>query len=427
MRIDKIMFKNENGQLNFIDLFAGAGGLSEGFFQAGFNPIAHVEMNKSASKTLETRSAYYYLKKNNELDLYYQYERGQITRDELFSHIPDDVIKTVINAEMSPDTLPGIFEQIDTILKEDKVSDVDVIIGGPPCQAYSLVGRAQSSHMLTPMEEDPRNELYKMYTRFLTKYQPKMFVFENVAGLLTARGGDAFKNLTAHLKRVGYEIDFKEQNAADFRVLQKRKRIIIIGWRKGTDHFYPEFEKIRSNATVHDLLDDLAPVERGQENDAYRLTYDQCSAYLKENNIRTEEDVVTHHIARPNNDRDVTIYGMAIDAYNRGEKISYDRLPDELKTHRNQTSFKDRFKVVEGNDEACHTVLAHLAKDGHYFIHPDRAQCRSITVREAARLQTFPDNFFFEGSRGEKFKQIGNAVPPMMAKAIAEEIKKQLL
>ena len=167
MRIDKIMFKNENGQLNFIDLFAGAGGLSEGFFQAGFNPIAHVEMNKSASKTLETRSAYYYLKKNNELDLYYQYERGQITRDELFSHIPDDVIKTVINAEMSPDTLPGIFEQIDTILKEDKVSDVDVIIGGPPCQAYSLVGRAQSSHMLTPMEEDPRNELYKMYTRCL--------------------------------------------------------------------------------------------------------------------------------------------------------------------------------------------------------------------------------------------------------------------
>lgn len=328
MRIDKIMFKNENRQLNFIDLFAGAGGLSEGFFQAGFNPIAHVEMNKSASKTLETRSAYYYLKKNNELDLYYQYERGQITRDELFSHIPDDVIKTVINAEMSPDTLPGIFEQIDTILKEDKVSDVDVIIGGPPCQAYSLVGRAQSSHMLTPMEEDPRNELYKMYTRFLTKYQPRMFVFENVAGLLTARGGDAFKNLTAHLKRVGYEIDFKEQNAADFRVLQKRKRIIIIGWRKGTDHFYPEFEKIRSNATVHDLLDDLAPVERGQENDAYRLTYDQCSAYLKENNIRTEEDVVTHHIARPNNDTIIPLNAaksdiLALQTIGRGLRLPF--------------------------------------------------------------------------------------------------------
>ena len=421
------MFKKENKPLNFIDLFAGAGGLSEGFFQAGFNPIAHVEMNKAASETLETRSAYYYLKGIDELGLYYQYERGDITREELFTNIPDDVIKTVINAEMSPETLPEIFKRIDMIIDEDKIGEVDVIIGGPPCQAYSLVGRAQSSHMNIPMEEDPRNELYKMYTRFLTRYKPKMFVFENVAGLLTARGGESFKNLTAHLKRVGYEIDFKEQNAVDFGVLQKRKRIIIIGWRKGTEHFYPNFEKRVSNAHVHDLLDDLAAVERGHENNNYSMIYEQCSEYLKENNIRTPDDVVTHHMARPNNDRDVTIYGMAIDAYERGEKISYDQLPEELKTHRNQTSFRDRFKVVEGNDEACHTVLAHLAKDGHYFIHPDRGQCRSITVREAARLQTFPDNYYFEGSRGEKFRQIGNAVPPLMAKGIAEKLKEQLL
>jgi DNA (cytosine-5)-methyltransferase 1 len=158
----------ENKPLNFIDLFAGAGGLSEGFFQAGFNPIAHVEMNKAASETLETRSAYYYLKSIDRLDLYYQYERGDITREELFSYIPNDVTKTVINAEMSPKTLPDIFERIDTIIREDKLKEVDVIIGGPPCQAYSLVGRAQSSHMNIPMEEDPRNELYKMYTRFLT-------------------------------------------------------------------------------------------------------------------------------------------------------------------------------------------------------------------------------------------------------------------
>lgn len=394
----------------FIDLFAGCGGLEDGFLQSEkYKAVASVEWLKPQVNTLIHRleKKWNYQNAKN-MVLHFDIQR----ENELFLGWNNDKIF-------------GSSVGLDTLVNQN--DGVDVIIGGPPCQAYSLVGRAQSSHMLTPMEEDPRNELYKMYTRFLTKYQPRMFVFENVAGLLTARGGDAFKNLTAHLKRVGYEIDFKEQNAADFRVLQKRKRIIIIGWRKGTDYFYPEFEKIKSNAIVYDLLDDLAPVERGQENDAYRLTYDQCSAYLKENNIRTEEDVVTHHIARPNNDRDVTIYGMAIDAYNRGEKISYDRLPDELKTHRNQTSFKDRFKVVEGNDEACHTVLAHLAKDGHYFIHPDRAQCRSITVREAARLQTFPDNFYFEGSRGEKFKQIGNAVPPMMAKAIAEEIKKQLL
>ena len=421
------MFKKDNGLLNFIDLFAGAGGLSEGFFQAGFNPIAHVEMNEAASKTLETRSAYYYLKKIGDLSLYFQYEQGEITREEFFTHIPQDVTKTVINAEMSKETLPDIFDRIDTIIKEDKIKEVDVLIGGPPCQAYSLVGRAQSSHMNIPMEDDPRNELYKMYTRFLTKYKPKMFVFENVAGLFSARGGEAFRNLMAHLKRVGYEIECHKQNAVDFGVLQNRKRVIIIGWRKGTEHFYPNFASKKSNAHVHDLLDDLAIVERGHENNHYRISYEQCSEYLRVNNIRMPEDILTQHIARPNNERDIAIYGMAIVAYHRGEKIRYDKLPEELKTHKNQISFKDRFKVVEGNDEACHTILAHLAKDGHYFIHPDREQCRSITVREAARLQTFPDNYFFEGSRGEKFKQIGNAVPPMMAKVIAEEIKRQLL
>lgn len=421
------MFKKDNGSLNFIDLFAGAGGLSEGFFQAGFNPIAHVEMNEAAAKTLETRSAYYYLKKIGELHWYYQYEKGEISREDLFAHIPEDVTKAVVNAEMSTETLPDIFERIDTIIEEDKIKEVDVIIGGPPCQAYSLVGRAQSSHMNVPMEDDPRNELYKMYTRFLTKYKPKMFVFENVAGLFTARGGDAFRNLMAQLKRVGYEVDCHKQNAVDFGVLQKRIRVIIIGWRKGTKHYYPDFIPRKSHAHVRDLLDDLAIVERGFENNQYRLDYKQCSEYLRNNSIRTPEDIVTQHIARPNNERDIAIYGMAIDAYLRGEKIRYDELPEELKTHKNQISFRDRFKVVEGNDKACHTVLAHLAKDGHYFIHPDRGQCRSITVREAARLQTFPDNYFFEGSRGEKFKQIGNAVPPMMAKVIAEEIKRQLL
>ena len=107
-------------------------------------------------------------------------------------------------------------------------------------------------------------------------------------------------------------------------------------------------------------------------------------------------------------------------------RLKYDKLPKRLRTHKNTTSFRDRFKVVDGNKNSCHTVLAHLAKDGHYFIHPDRNQCRSITVREAARLQTFPDSYYFEGSRGEKFKQIGNAVPPIMARIIAESIRNQL-
>lgn len=412
-------------KLNFIDLFAGAGGLSEGFVQAGFNPIAHIEMNEAAAQTLETRAAFLYLKKTNNMRLYYRYERGEITREELFEKIPSEVTKIVINKEMSNKTLKSIFERVDEIIEEDGIEHIDLIIGGPPCQAYSLVGRAQSSHMNIPMEEDPRNELYKMYTRFLNRYKPKMFVFENVAGLKSANGGDTFRNLQAQLKRVGYEIEWKEQNAKDFGTLQNRRRIIIIGWRKGTNHFYPKFPIINSNALVNDLLCDLPPVQRGHEERVY-LPFNQASTYVKRNNIRTRNDVLTHHVVRPNNPRDVEIYRLAIQAWNNGERLKYTDLPADLITHSNRTSFLDRFKVVEGNYHYCHTVLAHLSKDGHYFIHPDINQCRSISVREAARLQTFPDNYYFEGNRGEKFKQIGNAVPPMMAKVIAEELKKQL-
>lgn len=416
--------------LNFIDLFAGAGGLSEGFIQAGFNPIAHVEMNTYAAQTLETRAAFHYLKKKGSkaLKKYYAYERGEITREQLLTLVPNEVVETVINEEMSDKSIKGIFSRIDSSMENAGVDHIDVIIGGPPCQAYSLVGRAQSSHMLVPMADDPRNELYKMYTRFLRKYNPEMFVFENVAGIKTARGGAAYKNLQAELKRVGYEIECREQNAVDFGVLQSRRRVIIIGWRKGTEHFYPDFVRKNSSALVSDLLDDLDEVERGKENNNYKVPYKECSAYLKQNGIRTRDDVVTGHMARPNCERDIMIYGLTIDAWNDGEqRLKYDHLPKELITHKNTTSFTDRFKVVEGSRHACHTVLAHLAKDGHYFIHPDRKQCRSITVREAARLQTFPDNYFFEGNRGEKFKQIGNAVPPIMAKAIAESLKMQFL
>lgn len=150
---------NENG-LNYIDLFAGAGGLSEGFIQSGYRPVAHVEMNEHAAKTIETRIAYYYLKDNGKIKSYYDYEKGKITREQLLEKIPKEELKTVINKEMSEDTIKGIFNTIDDIKREKEIDKIDVIIGGPPCQAYSLVGRAQSSHMIVPMEDDPRNELY---------------------------------------------------------------------------------------------------------------------------------------------------------------------------------------------------------------------------------------------------------------------------
>lgn len=177
------MFTEKN-TLNFIDLFSGAGGLSEGFFNHSFNPIAHVEMNTYASETLKTRSCYYYLKKTKQLDVYRDYLKGTITKEELYDYVPEEVIHTVINSEISDKTYKNIFHEIDAIMEENGVTHVDVIIGGPPCQAYSLVGRASDPN---GMENDPRNDLYIQYARFLNKYKPKMFVFENVPGMLTAK------------------------------------------------------------------------------------------------------------------------------------------------------------------------------------------------------------------------------------------------
>ena len=418
------MFVN-NAKLCFIDLFAGAGGLSEGFIQSGFNPIAHVEMNAMACRTLETRSCFYYLKNEGKLSVYYDYLSGNITRTDFLTHIPENVLKTVMCVEMTDRTVTGVFERIDKIMAEDGTTQVDVVIGGPPCQAYSLVGRAQSSHMEIPMAEDPRNNLYLLYARFLKRYQPAMFVFENVMGIESANGGRTWRNIKKYFRRIGYDIECHKQNAYDFGVMQNRRRMIIIGWRRGTGLRYPKFAPVQIDGTVNDLLMDLPKMTPGQERKQYRTA---CfSRYIEENAMRAPDDVLTLHQSRPHIDRDIIIYKKAIELWENGhQRLNYNHLPDELKTHRNRTSFVDRFKVVEGDLDSCHTILAHLSKDGHYFIHPDIDQHRSITAREAARIQSFPDNYFFEGARTAQFVQIGNAVPPLMAKAIAEEIYKQL-
>lgn len=410
---------------NFIDLFAGAGGLSEGFIQAGFSPVAHVEMNAYAAQTLETRTAYFYLKSKDKLDVYYDYIKGTLPRAEFLKQIPEELLKSVFCVTMSDETLPGLFDKIDSILAAKGATSVDVIIGGPPCQAYSLVGRAQSSHMETPMAADPRNDLYKLYAKFLEKYKPKMFVFENVMGIRSANGGTTWKKVQEALRAVGYEISFQEQNSKDFGVLQSRKRMIIVGWLKDSGLSYPKFQKKTVTAIVNDILSDLPTLHPGESSAQYRTTI--LSNYLSETGIRTKDDVLTHHCARTNKQRDIEIYRKTIELWNDGHRrLNYNDLPDELKTHKNRSSFLDRFKVVEGDESHCHTMLAHISKDGHYFIHPDLAQHRSITVREAARIQSFPDSYYFEGPRTAQFTQIGNAVPPLMAKGIAEGILLEL-
>jgi DNA (cytosine-5)-methyltransferase 1 len=252
-----------------------------------------------------------------------------------------------------------------------------------------------------------------------------MFVFENVPGLLTANEGKYFANMKREFRRFGYEIHYKVLNAFNFGVLQNRLRIILIGWRKGTNHQYPEFNSVRSTYTVNDILGDLPVIQAGETNNTYRTN--EYSNYLIEAGIRMPDDILTWNIARPHIERDRQIYRLVIDAWNRSmTRLKYNDLPDELKTHKNTWAFLDRFKVVASDMPASHTVMAHISKDGHYFIHPDISQARSITVREAARLQSFPDNYFFESSRTAAFTQTGNAVPPLMAKGLARGILGEL-
>ena len=401
-------------QYTVIDLFAGAGGLSEGFVQAGFVPIAHVEMDKDACNTLRTRCCFHYLRANNQLDIYYKYLKGEITRETLYASVPAEVINAVINVEISDKTINDTFDKIKLLTKGRKI---DMIIGGPPCQAYSLLGRHRKT-----MEDDPRTLLYLQYGKFLKEFTPKGFVFENVPGLLSAKKGEHFQNIKEYFKELGYVVHYKMLDASDYGVLQVRHRLIIVGWRKGQDYGYPNVINNRVKVVVNDILKDLPFLRAGDIKNvaSYQMPANQ---YLLDSNIRNKnENFVSQNITRPLNDRDALIYKYAIRKWNNEKiRVKNDKLPKEIRTQRNETSFLDRFKVIDG-EGFSHTIIAHLAKDGHYYILPNEDLCRSISVREAARLQSFPDNFYFEGSRSTIFKQIGNAVPPLMAKSIAKSI-----
>lgn len=410
----------------FLDLFAGAGGLSEGFIQAGYTPVAHVEMDVAACYTLKTRAAFHWLKANENMELYHQYLCGEIKREEFYSHIPQDVLDTVLNYEISDDTIPEIFTKVDQLLDGE---ELDLIIGGPPCQAYSLAGRSRSE---TKMVGDKRNYLYRHYAEFLKKYRPKYFVFENVLGLLSARDKDGtshFENMQKLFKEYGYSTEFRPLNASDYGVLQNRKRIILIGKRGDHSGFYPDIPKETSTHKVGELFCDLPEINAGGGQITPVATEPYKGKYLYESGIKSyDTEPVTFHQSRPNTDQDLEIYRIVVEAWDKqGARIAYTDLPEHLRTHKNTTSFLDRFKVVAGNLTCAQTVVAHICRDGHYYIHPDKKQNRSLTPREAARIQTFPDNYYFESVTGKPsrtlaYKQIGNAVPVRLAYNIAQAL-----
>ena len=414
-----------------LDMFSGGGGLTEGFVRQGFDFAAHIEKNTHAAETLDTRLCYHDLKRTNNSDIYAEYYKAIISREEFLSRAKDSGAGNhpVMNCEINNESESQIIESIKKDLFEhhNGRTTVDVVVGGPPCQAYSLVGRGRDKN---GMRDDPRNYLYKHYVNFLKAFQPEMLVFENVPGIISAKGGKIFPDFISGCESAGYHVDPERRtlNASTFGVLQNRRRIVIIGWKEDMDYSYPEFEQSQLKGQVWDLLNDLPEQQAIKDNKDIFLPYSgESSDYAQAAKIRNGLGGVRHHAARFHNARDREIYRRAINEWNggNGTRLKYGALPADLQGHKNKTAFLDRYKVVNG-DGHSHAVVAHLAKDGHYFIHPDIKQARSLTVREAARIQSFPDDYLFEGSRGDKYTQIGNAVPPLMAEGIAKKIREML-
>lgn len=407
----------------YLDLFAGAGGLSEGFYRANFHPIAHVDISSSACYTLKTRAAMQWLFKNKKADLYIRYLNGKISRNEFYEYIPKERLSSVINAEIGKDELHSIFSKIDELANN---KNIDLIIGGPPCQAYSIIGRSRDSNR---MIGDKRNYLYQYYTMFLEKYKPKYFVFENVTGLMSAKdenGNKYFDAMKDSFKKAGYEVIPEILSANEYGVPQNRKRIILIGKKTKDSFSFPELSKWNPQIQVNEIFKDLPPIQSGSGSVTPCKSLPYRGEYLYRAKIKNDAVPITWHVSRPNMERDLEIYRIAVKYWNNNrQRLSYNDLPKRLQTHKNTKSFTDRFKVVEGDMNHAHTVVAHISKDGHYYIHPDIKQNRSISVREAARLQTFPDDYYFESITGKPcrtsaFAQIGNAVPVLMAEAIAK-------
>ena len=406
--------------MNVIDLFAGAGGLSEGFIQAGYSMIGHVEMDKYAASTLRTRMIYHELRKRNLLSVYEEYIKGNTTIEEIINKYGLNDISNSVICEKIDENYKSLIDKLRHIVGDRRI---DVIVGGPPCQAYSYIGRARD---INRMKNDDRNYLYKYYVEFLKAFRPKVFVFENVPGLVSAGGGQYLDDMRKLMKKAGYNTDYKILNAVNYGVPQNRRRVILIGWnRKSGLDAYPLPDEVKRNYKVKDVFSDLPSLAAGggsevQESRARNLILESLG-------VTSEKfKLLIDHRTRPHNARDLEIYNYAVKLKGKGENLRYNNLPDHLKTHKNEKSFLDRFKVVDESADGSHTVVAHIGKDGHYYIHPDLKQNRSLSIREAARLQTFPDDYKFEGPRNARYKQIGNAVPVLLAKQIASKLKEYL-
>lgn len=491
-----------------IDLFAGPGGLGEGFSSLRdadnkpvFQTIMSIECDSQAHQTLRLRS---YLRKITKPDgtlprVYLEYmekhdkesfERLIGFRPKMWQAACDEALcDTLVDGD---DRLVNLGRQRVANWFKNHDKEPLVLIGGPPCQAYSLVGRSRRKHD-EDFENDPKHTLYRCYLSFINALQPDIFVMENVKGLLSAKheGHGVFFRICEDMKEAGYTIhslvtedphaprDYVVE-AELYGIPQMRHRVILLGIKNGTG-IEPGILTKRRTCTLGAALRGLPKLRSGfsERNKGWRdmnwaeyinsaarelEASGECdeltqildrviSRYAPKSSAKSKIDsthnryeewyrgrlgtsrVLTNHESRSHLASDLNRYLFcAAYAEKYGSPARLEEFPESLlPNHKNvqeakatrDYKFNDRFRVqVWGRPST--TITSHIAKDGHYYIHPDPTQCRSLTVREAARLQTFPDDYLFEGNRTSQYTQVGNAVPPLLAQQIAAVVASAL-
>lgn len=488
-----------------IDLFAGPGGLGEGFSKfedadgrRPFKIALSVEMDPLAHRTLELRAFYRQFTDGDRPDEYYAYLENPTpaARLALFKAHPEQATAARQEAwchQLSLETSNMVAERVEKALEGARDW---LLIGGPPCQAYSLAGRSRRKQD-EKFHEDERHTLYLHYLRILEQFQPPMFVMENVKGMLSAKldGNSTIERVLNDLRNAGKGYDIRsfvtasrpEQKlnprdyvirAEEYGIPQARHRVILLGVRSDVD-VKTDVLTPKEEVTVQQVISDLPPrrsrvshragrvdsVENwlscitesaawsdalpdGVADEVERAACNAKAIFGEDDNIETSAlspslsewyrrdsraPRCLNHAERSHMRSDITRYLFCASfaaVIGRSPKLS-DFPKDLLPAHKNVqagvdgTQFADRFRVQLWGRPAT-TITSHISKDGHYYIHPDSSQCRSLSVREAARLQTFPDDYFFEGNQTQQYHQVGNAVPPLLAYKLAEIVSEAL-
>lgn len=397
-------------KINTIDLFAGCGGLCDGFENSNlYNTLACVEWEEAPCQTLRNHlKTVHHMKMADDVVLRFDIQRTS----ELFYGWNDPIY--------------GKNKGLDNLLHGSKI---DLIIGGPPCQAYSIAGRVRDEN---GMKDDYRNFLFESYIKVLSHYRPKAFIFENVPGILSAKptGSLIINQIQNEFYKAKYSVlnNLKEAiiDFSDYGLPQNRKRVIILG----LNHEY--FTQDEINHLLNKFYNEVLPSYKVEEKNTVRCAIGNLPKLYPTSEYKIGRKRYSHlftpntipnHEPRWHSERDQKIFKLLASDIESGRKqyVSSSSLKDLYAKVTGRTSNVHKYHVLRW-DEPSNLIPAHLYKDGLRHIHPDSKQARTITVREAARLQGFSDDFIFIGSQADNFKMIGNAVPPLFSEILAKAL-----